>query len=153
MRLARELNISLAFFLNDLLSLMDRGYVLNLIRNHMKAVSRCFTVIEMQFRSSHPEMFCKKGVLNNFSKFTGKHLCQSLLYFAILLKKRLWHRCLPVNFAKFLRTLFLLEHLWWLLLAVAWRYSIEYSRQKNWKLKMPQAFLPVHFRKNFRTTF
>ena len=29
----------------------------------------------------------------------------------------LWHRFLPVNFAKFLRTLFLTEHLWWLLLA------------------------------------
>ena len=32
------------------------------------------------------------------------------------LKKRLCHRCLPVNFAKFLRTLFLTEHLQWLLL-------------------------------------
>ena len=27
-------------------------------------------------RSSHPEVFCKKGVLRNFAKFTGKHLCQ-----------------------------------------------------------------------------
>ena len=25
-------------------------------------------------RSSHPEVFCKKGVLGNFAKFTGKHL-------------------------------------------------------------------------------
>ena len=30
-----------------------------------------------------------------------------------LLKKRLWHRCFPVNFAKFLKILFLKEHLWW----------------------------------------
>ena len=29
-------------------------------------------------RSSRPEVFCKKGVLRNFTKFTGKHLCQSL---------------------------------------------------------------------------
>ena len=35
---------------------------------------------------------------------------------ATLLKKRLWHRCFPVNFAKFLRTPFLTEHLQWLLL-------------------------------------
>ena len=28
-------------------------------------------------RSSHPEVFFKKGVLRNFAKFTGKHLCQS----------------------------------------------------------------------------
>ena len=31
-------------------------------------------------RSSHPEVFCKKGVLRNFAKFTGKYLCQSLLF-------------------------------------------------------------------------
>ena len=30
---------------------------------------------------------------------------------ATLLKKRLWHRCFPVNFMKFLRTPFLTEHL------------------------------------------
>ena len=35
---------------------------------------------------------------------------------ATLLKKSLWHRCFPVNFAKFLRTPFFTEHLWWLLL-------------------------------------
>ena len=35
---------------------------------------------------------------------------------ATFLKKRLWHSCFPVNFAKFLRTPFLTEHLRWLLL-------------------------------------
>ena len=25
-----------------------------------------------------PEVFCNKGALRNFAKFTGKHLCQSL---------------------------------------------------------------------------
>ena len=35
---------------------------------------------------------------------------------ATLLKKRLWHRCFPVNFVKFLRTPFFIEHLCWLLL-------------------------------------
>ena len=56
----------------------------------------------------------KKGVLRNFGKFTGKHLCQSLFFNkvadlrpATLLKKRLWHTCFPANFAKFLRTQFL----------------------------------------------
>ena len=29
---------------------------------------------------SHPEVFCEKGVLRNFAKFTGKHLCQSLFF-------------------------------------------------------------------------
>ena len=31
-------------------------------------------------RSSRPEVFCKKGALGNFTKFTGKHLCQSLFF-------------------------------------------------------------------------
>ena len=67
--------------------------------------------------------FVRKGVLRNFAKFTGKHLCQSLIFTkglrpATLLKKRLWHKCFPVNFAKFLRTPFLKEHLRWLLLFI-----------------------------------
>ena len=53
-----------------------------------------------------PEVFYKKGVLRNFAKFTAKHLCQSR-----------WHRCFPVNFAKFLRTPFITENLWWLFLS------------------------------------
>ena len=68
-------------------------------------------------RSSRPEVFCKKDVLRNFAKFTGKHLCQSLFFRpATLLKKRLWHRCFSVNFAIFRSTPFLTEHLRWLLL-------------------------------------
>ena len=60
-------------------------------------------------RISGPEVFCKQDVLTNIAKFTGKNLCQSLL-------ARLWHRCFPVIFAKFLRALFLTEHLRGLLL-------------------------------------
>ena len=31
-------------------------------------------------RSSRWEVFCKKGVIRNFTKFIGKHLCQSLFF-------------------------------------------------------------------------
>ena len=48
-------------------------------------------------------MICKTGVSRNFAK---------------LLKKRHWHRCFPVSFAKFLRTLFLPEHTRWLFLFI-----------------------------------
>ena len=58
-------------------------------------------------RSSRPEVFCYKDVLRKFAKFLGKHLCQSLAG-------------LPVNFVKFLRTSFFIEHFWWLLL-----FSVE----------------------------
>ena len=70
---------------------------------------------DAKLRSSCPEVFYKKGVLRNFKKFAGKHLCQRLFFNkvadlawpATLLKKSLWHMCFPVNFAKFLRTPFL----------------------------------------------
>ena len=65
----------------------------------------------------------KKGVLRKIGKFTGKHLCQSHFFNkvaglrpATLLEKRPWHSSFPVNFTKFLRTPFLIEHLLWLLL-------------------------------------
>ena len=32
------------------------------------------------FRSSRPEVFCRKDVLRNFAKLTEKHLCQSLFF-------------------------------------------------------------------------
>ena len=57
--------------------------------------------------------FCSKRCWKE-QPFTGKHLCQSLFFNevtvlrpATLSKKRLWHRCFPVNFAKFLRATFL----------------------------------------------
>ena len=34
----------------------------------------------INYGSSHPEVFCKKGVIRNFAKFTGKHLRQSLFF-------------------------------------------------------------------------
>ena len=74
-------------------------------------------------RSSRLKVVCEKNVLRNFAEFKGKHLCQSLFFNKVaslrpptLLKKRLWHRCFPVNFAKFLRTPFLTEHFHWVLL-------------------------------------
>ena len=36
--------------------------------------------------------------------------------FRTIHRKTLWHRCFPVSFAKILRTPFIIEHLWWLLL-------------------------------------
>ena len=32
------------------------------------------------YRNIRPEMFCKKGVLRNFAKYTGKHLCHGLFF-------------------------------------------------------------------------
>ena len=66
------------------------------------------------YRSSHQRCSVRKGVLRNFGKFIGQQLCQGLFFNKVagfrpasLWKKRLWHRCFPANFPKFLRTPFL----------------------------------------------
>ena len=65
-----------------------------------------------------------KKVFLEISEHTQENTCARVSFFnkvaglkpATLLKKRLWHRCFPMNAVKFLRTPFHIEHLWWLLL-------------------------------------
>ena len=80
--------------------------------------SRVFFIILKKlwnYRSSQRRCYMNKDVLKNFAKFTWKHLCQSFFLnkVAVLnfIKKRLWHRCFPVNFANFLKNTFSTEHL------------------------------------------
>ena len=100
------------------------------------------------------------GVLRNFRKLIGKHPCLSLFFNKIAglrratLLKRLWHRCFSANFAKFLKTPFFMEHLWWLLLnfrALKYRFWTESDFLKNW-LKIKSAdkfrFALLYFRKH-----
>ena len=56
-----------------------------------------------------------KGVLKIFLKFTGKHLHHCLFLNKVA---GLWRWCFPVNFTKFLRLPFFIEHLRWLLLLI-----------------------------------
>ena len=62
---------------------------------------------------SRQVVFCKKVALKCFLKIYKKTPVPKPV---TLLKKRLWYRWFPVNFAKFLRTPFFRERLRWLLL-------------------------------------
>ena len=60
--------------------------------------------------SNCQEVFCKKGVLGNFARFTRKHQCLRLFFNkvaglrdATLSKKSLSRSCFLVNFEKFLK--------------------------------------------------
>ena len=64
-------------------------------------------------RSSHWKCSTKNVFLKFFVKFTGKHLCWSHFFNEVaclgsitLLRKRLQHRCFPVNFTKSSKQLF-----------------------------------------------
>ena len=86
------------------------------------------------FRSSHRTCSVRKDALRNFAKFIGKHLCPSLFFNkvagpATLLTKRPWHRCFPVNFAKFLRTPFIQSTSRRLLLYIALYLNLAKDRQ------------------------
>ena len=83
--------------------------ILLLLRSHYQVICT--------FRSNHRRCSVRKGNLRNFTKFTGKRLCHRP---ASLLKKRLWHKCFPVNFAKFLKTRFLQNISGRLLLYISW---------------------------------
>ena len=54
------------------------------------------------FISSRPEVFCRKGVLSNFAKFTGKHLCQSLFFNKVAdlnISGRLYFHCISIPYS------------------------------------------------------
>ena len=74
-------------------------------------------------RSSRPEVFCKKDVLINFAKFTGKHQLQVSCLIKLQaqglyrpIKKETLTQVLSCDFCEILRTPFLTEHLRWMLL-------------------------------------
>ena len=70
--------------------------------------NHCIMEMNIPVGISHRRCSVKKDISRNFKKFTGKHLCQSLVFnkVATLLKKKLRHRCFLANFVKFLRTPF-----------------------------------------------
>ena len=57
-----------------------------------------------EIRTSHRRCSIEKVALKKFTKFIGKHLCQSLFFNKVA---GLRHRCFPVDFANFLRTPYL----------------------------------------------
>ena len=70
----------------------------------LKTASKIIIILHVQ--KQPPEMFCKKKLLLEISPSSQENTC-ARVSFGTLLKRRLWHRCFPVNLAKFLRTPFL----------------------------------------------
>ena len=64
------------------------------------------------------EVSCKKGALNNFENFVGKHLCQQ--------------RCFPVNFSKLLRTIFYKIHCFCICCRILESTEIKWNMETKW---------------------
>ena len=73
------------------------------------------------FRSSHPEVFLREGVLEICSKFTREHPCRSVVSITLLcnlIEITLRHGCSPVNLLHIFRTPFPRNTSGWLLLRI-----------------------------------
>ena len=71
------------------------------------------------YKSSRPEVFCKKGVLRNFAKFPAKHLRQSLFFNKVVgqawglnfIKKETPAQVFSCEFCNIFKNIFSIEHL------------------------------------------
>ena len=105
-------------------------------------------------RSSRQEVFYEKGVLRKFAKHRKTPVRVSFLIKlqasglrpAALLKKRLWHRCFPVNFVKFLGTPIPTEHLWSLLLFEYISHLVLVFLLLNLNMLLPAGHMDIFFR-------
>ena len=107
-----------------------------------------FQIFTINFSSSHPEVFCKKGVL---SIFVWLHVWDLQLYY----KKILWHRCFPVNSTNVLGTPFLQNTSSGCLCNLKAKRNMKYSlHQRNAALhKTPNvANLQIVTRKNLMSS-
>ena len=71
--------LSLLLYFSLRMKCRRRKFPIYISGKHAIRHSTCFIVTKKK-TSSRPEMFCRKGVLRNFAKFSGKHLCQSLFF-------------------------------------------------------------------------
>ena len=94
--LQENICVGVAFFIK--LENEDSYFSVNFVAEYWKTLQK-----RGKDRNSHQRYSIKKK-LKNFAIFTGKHLCLSLFNKVFLIKKRLQHKCFPVNIVKFLRT-------------------------------------------------
>ena len=85
--------------------------------------SNCCKIEAVIIRYSVKEVFLK--ILQNSQENPCARVSFSI---TLQLIKRLWHRCFPVNIAKFLRTPFSIKHYRWLLL---WKLEPSLWNQQN----------------------
>ena len=104
-----------------------------MLNRHLSFLLKCRLIywklfLEMLLREAVFQRCFVKKVLFEILQNSQENPCAKVSFSiklqarpATLLKKRLWHRCFPVNFAKFQRTSCLIEHLrrlrlyWWIL--------------------------------------
>ena len=77
-----QITICLFFFFVWNLYILYVKQIIHFLEQKSKYLNsiEVFLCLSPFFRSSRPEVFCKKSVLENFAKFAGKYLCRSLFF-------------------------------------------------------------------------
>ena len=99
-------------------------------------------------RSSHRRCSIKNGVLKNFAKLTGKHLCQSLVFNKVadsacnFIKKETLVQVFSCEFCKIFKNTFYTEHLWTTASALL-KLLTDYLAKRKQQTKMEQHIVLV----------
>ena len=130
-------------------------YIILFVNTHINVHSKIFAGVKQKvpylhslwtqtiFRSSHQGCSVKKDVLRNFTKFTGKHLRQSLF----LIKLQALTQAFSCEFCEISKSTLFTEHLWTIASAF-WQLSrlneIAINTIANLflheRLKIPEAY-------------
>ena len=107
----------------------NQELILNPCNGKIKLITHLCCSFRTNYRSSHHRAY-EKRCSQKFHKIHRKTLVPEPLFNKIadlspatLLKKKLWHRCFPVNFAKFPRTPFLQNTLWTTASITTWIFT------------------------------
>ena len=88
----------------------------------------------------------KKVVLKNFANFRGKHMCENL-FFNKVAGSRLWNRCFPLNFTKYLKAVFLQNTFGRLLLISSdFYYLTRWKPSAHWLTNLGGSRVDFHDR-------
>ena len=94
-------------------------------------------------------MFCQQGVLKNFEKFTGKHLCQSLASACNFITKETMTQVFSCEFCGIFKNIYFIEHLRWLPLSERKpRTNLCVYSSREIRFKAPQRSVKIKIQLN-----
>ena len=95
----------------------EKGNLSRPLEHHVRHDFKLHQTFLIYQRSSHQRCSMKKGVLRNFTKFIGKHFCQSLILIKLqtvcnFIKNRTLAHVFSCEFCEISKNTFFTEHLW-----------------------------------------
>ena len=142
------------FLVLNIFSLFSYQWLITLFTRALLIVTVCYYYITYAPEAVVNSCSVKKAFFE-ISQNSQENACARVSF----LKKRLWHRCFPVNFATFLRTFFLTEHLRWLLLtfqseSTLYSFRASCSKQAQYlKFKSSKTSWKYHRSNIVQTSF